>query len=488
MDLFSAGKDGVTMNGGWRYRLVTVGGTAALAVAAVAIANEPVIRGLIAAIPVIGDLQADRAVGGELLIEAATTAAVVLAVFSPLYKPRPRRILNVWMEGVRRTGIAGLALATIGYFDYSYRLPRATLIVTAAVLLLTLPAYFVFIRRRPGGDGDRTIIIGDNPDTMADILETIEGDVVSYVSPPSPFEGERGPGEARVGVADGGAREELDELPCLGGLSRLDEVLVDHDVDTAVLAFAHPDRAEFFGALDSCYTHGVAAKVHRDHADALLTDGMDPGELVEIDLEPWDPQDHVLKRAFDVAFAVTGLVLLAPVSVLIALAVKLQDGGSIVYGQERTASFGDTFTVYKFRSMIPDAEADEAQLSEEDASEVDPRVTRVGRLLKQTHLDEIPQLWSILVGHMSVVGPRPERPDLDDDMELDAERWRSRWFVKPGLTGLAQIHGATGFEPEEKLRYDVEYIRRQSFRFDLKIVIRQVWTVLQDVVGSVRSE
>jgi len=172
----------------------------------------------------------------------------------------------------------------------------------------------------------------------------------------------------------------------------------------------------------------------------------------------------------------------------IAASVKLEDGGPILYGQERTAAFGDTFTVYKFRSMVPGAELKTGvKLSEEDDGGVDPRVTLVGRVLRQTHLDEIPQLWSILRGHMSVVGPRPERPHLDEDMKLDAAAWRSRWFVKPGLTGLAQIHGATGFDPEEKLRYDVEYIRKQSFWFDLKIVVRQVWLVLGDVNSQLRT-
>jgi hypothetical protein len=103
-------------------------------------------------------------------------------------------------------------------------------------------------------------------------------------------------------------------------------------------------------------------------------------------------------------------------------------------------------------------------------------------VLRKTHLDEIPQLWSILVGDMSVVGPRPERPQLDTDIEQGVGNWRRRWFVRPGLTGLAQVNDATGAEPEEKLRYDLLYIRKQSFWFDLKIVIRQLWMVGTDAV------
>ena len=102
-------------------------------------------------------------------------------------------------------------------------------------------------------------------------------------------------------------------------------------------------------------------------------------------------------------------------------------------------------------------------------------------MLRRTHLDEIPQLWSILVGEMSVVGPRAAWTEEEETvLEREAEAWRKRWFVKPGLTGLAQINDAKSTDPEAKLRYDLRYIREQSFWFDLKIVVRQVWKVLVD--------
>jgi lipopolysaccharide/colanic/teichoic acid biosynthesis glycosyltransferase len=159
----------------------------------------------------------------------------------------------------------------------------------------------------------------------------------------------------------------------------------------------------------------------------------------------------------------TALLVLSPVILLIALAIKLEDRGPILYKQQRTAAFGGTFTVAKFRSMVPNAESKTgAKISEEDTGGVDPRVTRVGRVLRKTHLDEIPQLWSILVGDMSTVGPRPERPELDSDIGKGVKTWRQRWFIKPGLTGLAQINDATGHEPGLKLRYDIEYIGNRS--------------------------
>ena len=125
----------------------------------------------------------------------------------------------------------------------------------------------------------------------------------------------------------------------------------------------------------------------------------------------------MFKRAFDVMFAAEGLLAFAPFIAVIALAIKLDSPGPVFYSQERTAEFGERFNVYNFLSMVTNAEAETgASISEEDASDVDPRVTCGGRVLRQTHLDEILQLWSILVGDMSVVGPRPERPELDADI------------------------------------------------------------------------
>jgi len=121
------------------------------------------------------------------------------------------------------------------------------------------------------------------------------------------------------------------------------------------------------------------------------------------------------------------------------------------------------------------------KISEEDEGGVDPRVTRVGHVLRKTHLDEVPQLWSVLRGDMSVVGPRPERPELDSEIKTGVTDWHKRWFVKPGLTGPAQVNDITGAEPDAKLRYDILYVREQSLGYDLKIVARQIWKVVIDV-------
>ena len=468
------------MKSGWRYRVLAIGGTAILTAIVVTIANTSLLQTLLTSLPVFSNLESDTYTNGALLDEILTTLLIVNAAFWSLFKPQPRRILDTISQTQKRVFLATTALATIGYFDWSTRLPRTTLILTSSLLMVVLPVWFVSIRRRPRVS-TRAVIVGDSYEAMETIDQAAEIKVLGYVAPPSI---EQTNGQLSVqSVTDGGTNG-LTSLQRLGGLSRLDEVLVEYDIDTVLLGFETPDREEFFGALAECYKHGIRAQVHRKQADNVLVADAICGELIDTDLEPWDWQDYIIKRLFDVVFALTGLLVLSPIVLLIAVSIKLDSRGPVLYGQRRTAEFGERFTIYKFRSMISDAEAETgAKLSEEDSGGTDPRVTRVGRILRTTHLDEVPQLWSVLVGDMSVVGPRPERPELDSDIERTVDEWRSRWFVKPGLTGLAQINDVTGYDPQEKIRYDIEYIRKQSFWFDLKIVTRQLYQVGLDAIG-----
>ncbi|MWG34430.1 sugar transferase [Halomarina oriensis] len=456
-----------------RHRLMGVGGVFALTALAVVLVNNPAVQSFATSIPVLRRLSPDPPGTAEFLIELLVTVCVFLLAFLPLYRPRPRRILDVLVQSVERVVLAGLVLASIGYFDYTYRLPRFTLLVVVPFLGVALPLWFVWIRRRPARGTNRAVVIGDDPRGIERDIEESDVPLLGYLCPSSRFRSE---GESVQALADGGVS--ADGLERLGGLSRIEDVLVSYDVDTAVLAFEQADRAEFFGALDACHRNGVDAKVHREHADSVLTSEDPAGPLVNVEVEPWDVEDYLLKRTFDVAFSLVGLVVLAPVICLIALAVKLDDGGPVLYRQARTAVFGDTFDVYKFRTMTP---AGESETPVEDAE--NDRITDVGRWLRRTHLDEVPQLWSILKGDMSVVGPRAVWTAEEDILEAESETWRKRWFIKPGLTGLAQIHDAKSTDPTAKHYHDMRYVAEQSFWLDVKIITRQVWGVCEDVWG-----
>ena len=456
-----------------KYRLLSAGGTAVLTAIALTLANLPVVQWFFTSVvPVMRRLQPNVHPQAELVPMLVLVAGVFLVSLGPLFKPRPRRILDIVFRAEKRVFSGGLVLATLGYFDYTYKLPRATLIMTVGILAIVMPAWFIAIRHRPTVGDERAILIGDDLDQMREIVVASDHRIIGYVSS---IDIARDTPERAI--ADGG----WINPQYLGGLSRLDDIFVAHNVDTAIFAFTEPNRAEFFGALAECHEHGVAAKVHRDHADSVLTSDIGSSTLVDVDVEPLDWQDRAVKRVFDFTFATVGLVSLLPVMAAIAVAIKLDSRGPVFYSQERTAEFGETFQVYKIRTMLPDSE-DFAPVNDDE----NDRITRVGRVLRRTHLDEIPQLWSILLGKMSVVGPRAAWTDEEVLLESEAGDWRKRWFVKPGLTGLAQINGVTSTEPRQKLRYDVEYIRRQSFSFDIAIVIRQLWLVGQDILSSLR--
>lgn len=191
----------------------------------------------------------------------------------------------------------------------------------------------------------------------------------------------------------------------------------------------------------------------------------------------------MIKRLFDIIVSGAGLIVFAPVWALIAAAIKLEDGGPVLFRQDRVGKDCRVFPALKFRSMIVDAERHTGAIQ---ATVNDPRVTRVGRVLRATAFDELPQLWNILRGDMSVVGPRPLRPGEADTtadgtlLPLSAIRgYEARHRVRPGLTGIAQVHAARDVPRNAKFRYDLLYLRRSGLCLDLRLISQSVWITLR---------
>lgn len=188
---------------------------------------------------------------------------------------------------------------------------------------------------------------------------------------------------------------------------------------------------------------------------------------------------RMLKRAFDIALSAAGLLASSPLWALFAAAIKIEDGGPVFFRQERVGIGGRTFLAFKFRSMKPDAEAGVGAVQ---ATAHDPRVTRVGRFMRATAMDELPQLWNILVGDMSFVGPRALRPG-----EIEAGRggvlerledvpgFAMRISVRPGLTGVAQVYAPRDVPRRHKFRYDRIYVQKRSLWLDLRLILVSFW-------------
>ncbi len=182
----------------------------------------------------------------------------------------------------------------------------------------------------------------------------------------------------------------------------------------------------------------------------------------------------LVKRGFEIIFSLALLFFTLPVLVTLAIAIKLESKGPVFYRQERVGYMGKPFYVIKLRSMYIDAEKNGPQW----ASKNDPRVTRVGRFIRKTRIDELPQLINILKGEMSLIGPRPERAVFTEKFAKQIPGFKQRLIAKPGLTGWAQVNGGYDVTPEQKFEMDMYYINRQSIWLDLQILYRTVWVVL----------
>lgn len=278
-----------------------------------------------------------------------------------------------------------------------------------------------------------------------------------------------------------GARDEIcfDGLPVLGELEDISEIVAWTEPQVVVVA-ADSNRIEIFLRLvsekhppftivgiDDFHAHVFGRLPIRQLSPAWLA-----GTL-ELNRRPYAA---ATERLFDLAVATVGLVLTAPLLALVALAVRCS-GRQVIFSQVRQGKGGAPFTIYKFRTMIPDAEVPGQPVW---ANERDPRITPVGHLLRQTRLDELPQLWNVLRGEMSIVGPRPERPEYLALLEREVRFWSRRMMVKPGLTGWAQINDGYASDcvsTESKLSYDLWYLRHRSLFVDAVICAKTFFRV-----------
>ena len=231
--------------------------------------------------------------------------------------------------------------------------------------------------------------------------------------------------------------------------------------------------------LKFCYNNSVRAYIAPKISDIIVR-GADDIRLFDTPLllcrnYGLDFEQRLFKRTLDIVFSLFALVVASPFMIFSAIAIKLYDGGPVLYKQKRLTLDGKEFNVLKFRSMVVDAEKLSGPVL---ASEDDPRITPIGRFLRKVRLDELPQLLNILSGDMSVVGPRPERPELTEKYKEEMPEFGFRLKVKAGLTGYAQVTGVYDTVPYDKLKMDLMYIENYSFRMDLQIVLMTIKTML----------
>ena len=270
----------------------------------------------------------------------------------------------------------------------------------------------------------------------------------------------------------------------LGTADKINEIIRENEVKEVIFALESSEHDKLLELIGKC-KEDVNFKIVPDLYDAISgqarTNQIYGFPLIEIMPEIMQPWERVVKRLIDIVVSLIVLGLGLPLWVLIAILIKIDSRGPVIYKQERVGKDGKIFTLYKFRSMYENAEA---LTGPTWATKNDPRVTRVGKILRKLHLDEIPQFINVLKGDMSLIGPRPERPVFVEKLSKEIPLYRRRLKVKPGITGWAQVkykYDESIEDVKKKLQYDLFYIENMSLRMDLKII---AYTILHILSGK----
>jgi exopolysaccharide biosynthesis polyprenyl glycosylphosphotransferase len=390
------------------------------------------------------------------------------------YHPRPERPRLELARAISFAVMAQTATLGTGLFFSGQSFPRSVLLLFAALDIVLLTAWRALVQRIERAPRRRVVIVGCGP-AAAEVARKIHEHQVHglYVH-----------GHLPLSAIDPGAREGAPADPALGErLAGVEEIARLHaagEIHDLILA---PEAGGWQTALlDRLGGAG------RAHPTLLLLPGpfesligamryrwINDLPLIEVTRESDGGGPHPLKRALDLAGATTLLLLAAPILAGVAAAVRLTSRGPVFFRQERVGRAFRPFRIWKFRTMRDDAERDTGEVL---AQPNDPRLTPIGGLLRAYRLDELPQLLNVLVGEMSLVGPRPERPGFVRRHLEEVPGYAERFVATPGLTGLAQVNGEYHSTPENKLRYDLAYIANRSLWLDASILLRTVRIVL----------
>jgi exopolysaccharide biosynthesis polyprenyl glycosylphosphotransferase len=273
------------------------------------------------------------------------------------------------------------------------------------------------------------------------------------------------------------------ELARLGSYQEIETVIENKKVKEVLIALDSGEHDRLLDLLGRLSSQNVGIKIVPDLYDIISgqarTREIFGFPLIDINPELMRPWEEAAKRLLDIVVSLLILVIGLPVWILVAILVKITSSGPAIYSQERVGKFGKTFRIFKFRSMTADAEKGVPQWAQKN----DPRVTPLGKFLRRTHLDEVPQILNVLKGDMSLVGPRPERDFFVKQLSEEIPYYQRRLKVRPGITGLFQAmvykYDESMDDVRKKLKYDLMYIESMSFRLDIKILLRTFYMIFK---------
>jgi len=365
-----------------------------------------------------------------------------------------------------------LSLAIIFYLLPGWKLGRGFLIIISFFVFLLVflwrLVFYAFIG--PPKSANRIIIVGSgvSGETIYDVIRTKSNffRIVGFLDDKPELHNTK-----------------IRSHKVLGNSSLLSIMINNNEIDTAVIAIKHEKNRDLLRQIVYAKMKGLdiydMPRLYEELTGKLPINHMDDAWMSYTTFKGIRKDLYTLhiKRIADIMLSLTGLTLLSPLMLLTAFAIKLDSRGPVFYRQKRVGQNDSIFELLKFRSMSMDAESAGAVWAQVD----DPRVTRVGRIIRKTRIDEIPQMWNVLKGEMSFIGPRPERPEFVAELAKEIPFYSFRHSVKSGITGWAQIkyrYGASQEDSFEKLQYDLYYIKNLSIFLDVQILLQTIKVVL----------
>jgi len=377
-------------------------------------------------------------------------SAIVLFNVYGLYYVERKRLVDILSSLVLSIVLLGIFAMAGSFFLRAFAFPRSIYFLGALIQILLLAvwrwAFWLICRAY---HGKKKVLLAGGNEEADQVIQKISGNIKEWF---------------KIAEVKSKFGENLTEE-----LQGIDMVILCPGLDETT-------RTKL---ISECVSQNKGILVVPELYDILLvrakTFRVDDLPLFELEPISLSSGQMIMKRALDLVVSIIALGLTLPIMIVVAILIKITSPGPIFYTQERMGLNGKKFIVYKFRTMFDNAEKLTGPVM---AMEDDPRITRIGKFLRTTRIDELPQFINVLKGEMSVVGPRPERPVFVNEFTAADPSFEYRMKVKPGITGLAQVLGKYSTEPENKLRYDLLYIRNYSLLLDLKIILQTIKTVL----------
>jgi sugar transferase (PEP-CTERM system associated) len=414
----------------------------------------------------------DNGIFKVLLIVGIAQVSLYYADLYDLRVASDRR--ELYTRLIQALASTSFALAVLYFWLPDLMVGRGVFLI-AAVLMITIVVgwrlSFEWLSGRVG-PRERLLLVGTSPAAvdlareLYDHRHELGVEIAGFIDPDP----------ARVGTSllNPGIVGTIDDIPRIVRASGVDRVVVSLGDARGTLPMDKLLEMKLEGVS---FDH--LASVYEQYTGKIAVENLRPSWLIFSDGFRKSRFLGAMKRAMDIACASLGLVLAAPLIAMATVAIRLTSPGPVLYHQTRVGKNGHVFTVHKFRSMAVDAEAATGPVWA--SKDGDPRVTPIGAFLRRSRLDEVPQLWNVLKGDMSFVGPRPERPEFVDELTQQIRFYGQRHIVRPGLTGWAQVrytYGATTEDALQKLQYDLYYIKNLSIALDLFIIFETVKTVV----------